>query len=212
MSKLLILGAGGHGKVVADIANILGQWDSISFLDDKKDLKEVMGFPVIGKLMDYKAFKNDFKNAFIAIGNNSLRLSWLERLYKEGFIIPTIIHPQSIISKFISIDYGTVVMAGVVVNTGTSIGRGCIINTGSSIDHDCKLGDGVHISPGAHIGGTAIIGSGAWLGIGSSIVNNIIIGNNSIVAAGAAVLENIPDNVIVAGVPAIIKKVRVNKR
>jgi len=208
MSRLLILGAGGHGKVVADIANILEQWDSISFLDDRKELKEVIGFPVIGKLMDYKTLKNDFKYAFVAIGNSTLRLNWLERLHKEGFIIPTIIHPQRIVTKFIGIEYGTVIMAGVVVNAGTSIGRGCILNTSCSIDHDCKLGDGVHISPGAHIGGTAIIGSRAWLGIGSSIVNNIIIGNNSIVAAGATVIKNVPENVTVAGVPAEIIKTK----
>jgi len=211
MSKLLILGAGGHGKVVADIASMIKKWDSISFLDDREDLKEVIGFPVIGKLKDYILYKNEFKYAFVAIGNNALRLDWLERLDREGFIIPVIIHPQSTISRFSKIEAGTVLMAGTVVNACVAIGRGCILNTCCSIDHDCIVDNGAHISPGSHIGGTVTIGSCVNIGIGSNISNNITIGSSSIIAAGAAVVQNVPDNVMVAGVPAKIKNIGVNK-
>jgi len=206
MSGLLILGTGGHGKVVADTALITEKWDNIAFLDDRKELNEVMGIPVIGELSDFESFKISYKYAFVAIGNNTVRLKWVEQLIEAGFIIPTIIHPFSFVSKMSNIGEGTIIMAGAVINANTSIGKGCIINTSSSIDHDCVLEDGVHVSPGVHIGGTVNIGKCTWICIGSSIANNITIGNNVIVAAGASVVKNIPDNVMVAGVPAVIKK------
>jgi sugar O-acyltransferase (sialic acid O-acetyltransferase NeuD family) len=209
MSKLLILGAGGHGKVVLDVAKITGKWDLISFLDDRDGLKEVMEIPVIGKLEDYKSFREDYNYAFVAIGNNELRLEWLEKLSKEGFIIPKIIHPFSSLSKNVEVGMGTIIMPGVVLNTCAKVGNGCILNTNCSIDHDCILGDAVHLSPGVSIGGTVIVKSKVWLGIGSSISNNIVIGNNSIVAAGAVVIKDVPDNVIVAGIPA--KVIKTNK-
>lgn len=206
MSKLLILGAGGHGKVVAEIASLMKQWDEIAFLDDKEELKEVNGYKIIDKLKNYKLYKEEYKNAFVAIGNNKLRMNLINNLLMEGFNVPILVHPTAIISKNVKIDKGTVIMAGAVINTNSVIGKGCIINTSSSIDHDCILKDGVHISPGVHVGGTVNIGKCTWVCIGSSIANNITIGKNVIVAAGAAVIKDVPDNVIVAGVPAIFKK------
>ncbi len=206
MSKLLILGAGGHGKVVAEIASLMKQWDEIAFLDDKEELKEVNGYKIIDKLKNYKLYKEEYKNAFVAIGNNKLRINLINNLLMEGFNVPILVHPTAIISKNVKIDKGTVIMAGAVINTNSVIGKGCIINTSSSIDHDCILKDGVHISPGVHVGGTVNIGKCTWVCIGSSIANNITIGKNVVVAAGAAVIKDVPDNVIVAGVPAIFKK------
>lgn len=206
MSNLLILGAGGQGKVVADIASMLDKWDSIAFLDDKEDLKEVIGFPVIGRLNDYLLNRDKFKYAFVAIGNNYLRLKWIEKLDEAGFIIPIIEHPKSMVSKLSKIKDGTIITMGAAVNVCAIIGKGCILNACCSVDHDCIINDGVHISPGAHIGGTVTIGSLAHIGIGSSITNNITIGGRSIVAGGAAVIDDVPDNVMVAGVPAKIKK------
>lgn len=206
MSGLLILGAGGHGKVVADTALLMNIWDNIAFLDDNPDLREVMGIAILGKLEDANLFKHKFGYAFVAIGNNTVRLEWLNRLLMAMFDIPAVIHPNSIISRFSTIGAGSVVMAGVVVNANTSIGRGCILNTGCSIDHDCVLDDGVHISPGAHTGGTVKIGRCTWVCIGSSISNNISIGRNAVIASGASVITNVADNVMVAGIPAMVKK------
>lgn len=206
MSKLLILGAGGHGKVVAEIALLMKKWNGVSFLDDDADLKQVIGIPVIGKLKNYELFKDKYKYAFVAIGNSKLRLKLLERLSQAGFIIPIIVHPFSAVSQTSHLGEGTVVMAGAVINASAHIGKGCIVNTCSSIDHDCILDDGVHISPGAHIGGKVDIGLCTWICIGSSVANNIKIGNHVVVAAGAAVIKNIPDNLMVAGVPA--KKIK----
>ncbi|OBZ09889.1 hypothetical protein A8L34_21330 [Bacillus sp. FJAT-27264] len=206
MSKLLILGAGGHGKAVADAAMATGSWSGIAFLDSNKNLKEVLGFPIVGGIDDYTLFLERFPAAFVAIGHNKTRLLWLEKLEQAGFQIPTIIHPASTISRFSSIGSGSIVMAGVVVNAATTIGEGCILNTSSSIDHDCVVEKGVHISPGVNVSGTVSIKSYTWLGVGAKVSNNITIGSNVTVAAGAVVINNVSDHVMVAGVPAKIKK------
>lgn len=206
MMNLLIIGAGGHGKVVADIARMTNKWGNIAFLDDKVGKMDGAFFPIIGKFKDYVSLKKEFPYAFVAIGENKLRLKWFDCLVKEGFIIPTIIHPFSFISKSSEIGMGTVIMGGAVINAGTHIGNSCIINTSSSVDHDCILEDGVHISPGVNIGGTVRIGKYSWLCIKSSVTNNVSIGKNVVVGAGATVLDSICDNVLVVGTPAKIKK------
>lgn len=206
MSRLMILCAGGHGKVVAEIAETMKKWDEIVFLDDNQELNEVNGHKVIGKLSDYIIYKNRYQYAFVAIGENKLRLELIENITREGLKVPILIHPFTSISASCQIQEGAVVMAGTVINTDTIIGKGCIVNTSSSIDHDCVLEDGVHVSPGVHIGGTVNIGKSTWVCLGASIANNIVIGRNVVVAAGATVTKNIPDNVMVAGIPAIIKK------
>lgn len=206
MKNLLILGAGGHGKVVSEIALLSKEWESIAFLDDRKNLKNASGIPIIGKFGEYSSLINKYKYAFVAIGDNKLRSIWIERLSREGFIIPVLVHPFSSISKSSIIGEGSVVMAGAVINADTHIGRGCIINTSSTIDHDCRISHGVHVSPGVNIGGTVTIREYTWVCIGSSVINNISIGSNVILAAGAIVNKNVPDNVMVAGVPATIKK------
>ncbi|MCE3202847.1 acetyltransferase [Paenibacillus sonchi] len=206
MASLLILGAGGHGKVVAEAAMLTRQWDRISFLDNDNTLNNVVGVPVIGVFDSYLEHKKNYSHAFVALGNNKNRLMWLAKLEKVGFEIPIIIHPNSILSKFCQVDYGTVVLAGVVVNANANIGKGCILNTSSTIDHDCLIGKGVHISPGVNVSGTVTINDCTWLGVGAKISNNIIIGSNVVVAAGAVVISDIPDSVMIAGVPAQIKK------
>ena len=202
MSKLLILGAGGHGKVVAEIALMMKQWDQIVFVDDDSSLKEVIGIPVIGKIREYELFKDDYKYAFVAIGNNLLRIELINKLIDAGFKVPTLIHPLSVISGTTKIDLGTVVMPGTVINSSVKIGKACIINTASSIDHDCSIKDGVHISPGVNIGGTVEIGKTSWIGIGASVVNNINIGRNTTIGAGSVVTKDIPENCTAVGIPA----------
>lgn len=205
-SRLLILGAGGHGKVVAEIASFMDKWDEISFLDDNLKLKEVNGYKVIGTIGDYRLYKDKYEYAFVAIGNNQLRLNLIEKLIEDEFKIPTLIHPFTAISKRVDIDIGTVVIAGAIINTNTSIGKGCIVNTTSSVGHDCVIKDGVHISPGVNIGGTSTIGKCSWICIGSSVINNINIGEHVVVASGSSVIKDVNDKVLVGGVPAILIK------
>lgn len=206
MLNLLILGAGGHGKVVADVATQTRKWDKISFLDDNLELYKVNGIEVIGKLSDYFLHTQKYQHAFVAIGDGKVRLKWIEILNEAGFNIPSLIHPFSSVSKYSQISFGTLVNAGVVVNTNVEIGTGCILNTNCSVDHDSILQDGVHLSPGVKVSGSVLVGRRSWICVGSTISNNIEIGSDVIVAAGAVVINSIPDNVMVAGVPAIIKK------
>jgi len=206
VAKLLILGAGGHGKVVSEIAQLMKQWEEIAFLDDREDISEVLGIPIVGKLADLSALKSEYEYAFVAIGSNTARFKWTEKLSHHGFKIPILIHPSSTVSTKSLIEEGTVIMAGAVINPDARIGRSCIINTASTIDHDCTLQDGVHASPGTHIGGTVNIGEQTWIGIGATIINNIAIGSNCVIAAGAVITKDVPNNVLVAGVPAVIKR------
>ncbi|MGN7482848.1 acetyltransferase [Priestia megaterium] len=206
MAKLLILGAGGHGKVVSEIAQLMKQWEEIAFLDDREDISEVLGIPIVGKLADLSALRSEYEYAFVAIGSNTARLKWTEKLSHHDFKIPTLIHPSSTVSAKSFIEEGTVIMAGAVINPDTKIGRSCIINTASTIDHDCVLQEGVHTSPGVHLGGTVKVGKRTWICIGATIINNINIGCDSVIAAGAVVTKDVLSNVLVAGVPAVIKE------
>lgn len=199
--RLLIIGAGGHGKVVADIALKMDRWDYIAFLDDNDDIKTSMGIEVIGKSADMYRYIKDY-DIFVAIGNNETRKVIQEKLEVEGASIPVLIHPDAIIGEKVEINAGTVVMAGVVVNCCTIIGKGCIINTGATIDHDNLIEDYVHISPGVHTAGAVRIGKGTWLGIGSIVSNNIKITSDCTIGAGSVVVKDIDKSGNYVGVPA----------
>ncbi len=199
--RLLIIGAGGHGKVVADIALKMDRWDYIAFLDDNDDIKTSMGIEVIGKSADMFRYIKDY-DIFVAIGNNETRKVIQEKLEVEGASIPVLIHPDAIIGEKVEINAGTVVMAGVVVNCCTIIGKGCIINTGTTIDHDNVIEDYVHISPGVHTAGAVRIGKGTWLGIGSIVSNNIKSTSDCTIGAGSVVVRDIDKSGTYVGVPA----------
>lgn len=188
--NLLIIGASGHGKVVADIALKMNRWESISFLDDNLTAKASLGFKVIGRAKDAIHRINEC-DLIVAIGNNVTREKIQENLEKQGASIPVLIHPNAVVGEEVEIASGTVVMAGVVINCCTRIGKGCIINTGSTVDHDNVIEDYVHLSPGARLAGAVRVGRGTWLGIGSTISNNISIHSGCIVGAGAVVIKNI---------------------
>ncbi|MGY3718129.1 acetyltransferase [Sutcliffiella cohnii] len=200
-NKLLIIGASGHGKVVADIALKMNRWQSISFLDDNESLKFSLGLEVIGKSNEAIRHINDF-DIFVGIGNNAIRKKIQESLEVEGSTIPTLIHPNATLGGQVEIAPGTAVMAGVVINCSTKIGKGCIINTGATVDHDNIIEDFVHISPGVHLAGTVNVGQGSWVGIGSMVSNNINITSNCIVGAGAVVVKDITETGTYVGVPA----------
>lgn len=199
-NKLLIVGASGHGKVVADIAAKMGEWDTISFIDDNPDKKSILGYKVIDKFGNIRNYINDH-DIFVGIGDNLTRKKLLEELYQINASIPTLIHHSAVIGDDVIIESGTVIMAGVVINSSTCIGRGCIINTGVTIDHDNKLGNYVHISPGANLAGAVTIGEHSWLGIGASVSNNISITSNCTIGAGGVVINNIDDPGVYVGVP-----------
>ena len=194
MNRLVIIGASGHGRVIADIAVLIG-YKNISFLDDDDTLHECAGWPVIGKSTE--APDGDI---FIAVGNTEARKKLME-LYAER-IQPVLVHPNAVIAEDVKIGAGSVVMAGVVINSGVRIGRGVIVNTSSSIDHDCVINDYVHIAVGSHLCGMVIVDENTWIGAGVIVSNNVKICRNCIIGAGAVVIKNIDEVGTYIGVPA----------
>ena len=196
--RLIILGASGHGKVAADIALRVG-YEEILFLDDNPEIKECLGFPVVGHVSEASAFQGSF---FVAIGNPTIREAIQNSLEKMGKTVASLIHPAAILGKEVTIGRGTVLMAGAVVNPCARIGNGCILNTAASVDHDCRVGDYVHISVGAHIAGTVTIGARTWIGIGAAVINNVSIPPDCVIGAGATVVRSVTETGTYVGTPA----------
>ncbi|GAA5415787.1 UDP-N-acetylbacillosamine N-acetyltransferase [Paraliobacillus ryukyuensis] len=198
--KLIVIGASGHGKVVADIAIKMNKWKRIVFLDDDESVKACMGLQVIGKTGDAFAHK-DKADFFVGIGNKAVRKKIQEKLMEEGLNVISLIHPNVVIGTDVDIGVGTAVMAGVVINSSTKIGKGCIVNTSSSIDHDNVIEDYAHISPGSRTAGNVRVGNGTWLGIGSVVSNNVKICSGCKIGAGAVVVNDITEPGTYIGVP-----------
>lgn len=204
MKNVVIIGAGGHAKVIAEI--ILKSGDNvIGFLDDNIDFQNKIVYldkRVIGTTKDIEKYKDYY--FIIGIGNNSIR----KKINDDNNLkLYTAIHPSAIIAQDVEIGKGTVIMPGVVINPGTKIGKNCIINTCASLDHDNILEDYVHISPGVHLAGTVSIKENTWLCTGASVKNNITIEKNNIIGAGGVVIKNIlsSGNTYI-GIPASIVK------
>lgn len=187
METLLIIGAGGHGKVVAEAAELENKYDKIAFLDDNNKLDSIYNFPMMGKVINYKNLKDKYKYAFVAIGNNEVRIRILDDILKEGFIVPIIIHPKATVSNYSKIGLGTIVLSGAIVNVNSYIGRGCILNINSTLDHDSTLGDGVHISSGAVVGSMVNIGELSTIKAGACITQGNVIEKHTIINPGIVI-------------------------
>ncbi|RUO37294.1 acetyltransferase [Aliidiomarina shirensis] len=201
MKRLAILGASGHGKVVADIAKANGISDIVCFDDRWQEIKTLGEYPVVGDVAGAITGKSafDFDAAIVTIGNPSIRAKIQNQL---ACIAPPLVHPSAVVSSTATLGRGTVVMANAVINADSKIGDGVIINTGAVVEHDCVIGDFSHVCPNAAIAGGVIIGRGSWVGIGSSIIQLIQIGENVTIGAGSVVIRNISDDQRVAGNPA----------
>jgi len=205
---LLILGAGGHAKVVAETALATGNVSRVAFLDDRSTGPDgcppVLGWPVIGPLAwslqpDAQAL---FAAAVVGLGHAASRLTWIQQLEAVGYALPVLVHPSAWISPSAQIAPASVVFAQAAVQAQAAIGVGAILNTGCTVDHDTQLADGVHICPGAHLAGDVQVGLRSWIGIGASVIQQVRIGSDVTVGAGAVVLRDLPDGVTAAGVPA----------
>lgn len=197
--KVILLGAGGHSKVIIDMLQ-LRDINDIVVLDDYVKNCSIMGFKVYGSIDEYIKFPD--YNAIIAIGDNEVRKRIYNRINIKYY---TCVHPAAVISKNATIGEGSVVMANAVVNVDSKIGKQCIINTGAIIEHENSIGDFVHVSPGVRLGGNVMIGKNSWIGIGATIKNNIKICENVIIGAGATVVEDINKPGVYVGSPARIK-------
>lgn len=200
--KIVIIGASGHGKVIADIAKLNG-YQEIIFLDDDISKHKNGLYDVVGTSKDIESYKDEY-DCIIAIGNNTIR----EKIYHDlkGIKQTVLIHPSAVIDKTVVIEEGTVVMANAVVNAAVIIKKCCIINTSATIDHDSIIEDFVHVSPGVHIAGIVHVGTRTWIGTGSSVVNNLIICNDCIIGAGSTVVKDIKTSGTYVGCP--IRKVK----
>lgn len=200
MKMLAILGASGHGKVAADIAELNG-WNKIVFFDDAwPELKSVGVWDVVGDTSDL--LSSGFTNVFVAIGKGDIRKEKAEVVSRSGKNLVTLIHPSSIISKYSSISDGSIVCEGAVIKAFSHIGKFNIINSNSTIGHDCIIKDACHISLGATIAGDVLLETNSWVGNSASIRQNIRIGKNVMIGSGSVVVKDIPSNVTVVGNPA----------
>ena len=194
--SIIIIGASGHGKVVADIA-LLNGYTEIMFADSNPAISKCAGFCV----MDYDSIAaNPDGDLFIAIGDSKIRKRLMEVYNNRHF--PILVHPDAVVANDTTIGAGTVIMAGTVINPGVKIGRGCIINTCSSVDHDCEIGDFVHIAVGSHLGGTVKVENETWIGAGATVSNNVDICAGCMIGVGAVVIKNIEEKGTYFGVPA----------
>lgn len=197
--SVVIIGASGHGKVVADIVERSGD-KVIGFLDDNSNIpNEFIGFPVLGTVDQYEKYQD--KEFVVAIGNAKIREMIVEKLGNVKWY--TAIHPSAVVSEInTEISEGTVVMANVVINAGTQIGKHCIINTGAIVEHDNRLADYVHVSVGSKLAGTVSVGKSTWIGIGACVSNNLSICSRCMIGAGAVVVKDIMEAGTYIGVPA----------
>ncbi len=205
--KIILLGGGGHAKVLIGLIRTTGIYEIVGILDLQLNVDvKILGVHVLGKdgLLP-QLYGNGITNACIGIGSvkdNSRRKNLYEEVKNIGFNIPSLIHQNSIISEYVQISDGVQIMAGAIIQTGATIGENTIVNTGAIIEHDCNIGAHVHICPGAVVSGGCTVGESAFIGTGATIRHEVEIGKNATVAAGAVVINNVPEGAIVKGVPA----------
>lgn len=204
--RVLIVGAGGHAKVLLD-ALIENNLEIIGLTDFERAKwhTELRGIPVLGnddEILSYNPEDIVLANGIGSIGSTAKRQHIYELFTEKGYIFAKVIHPSSVISPNARLAAGVQVLAGAVVSAGTKIGENSIINTSASVDHDVSIGKHVHVAPGVTISGGVSVGDGTHIGTGASVVQGVHIGKNVIVGAGAVVLHDVADNEIVYGVPA----------
>lgn len=205
-SPVIVIGAGGHAKVLIDIlklksVEILGiVLPKSNTLNDK-----FYGYPIIGDdevVLEYLSQDIKLVNALGSVRSTDKRKAIFERFKRQGYNFTSVIHPSAIISSDSKLSEGIQVMAGVIIQAGCTIGENTILNTKASIDHDCLVGQHVHVAPGVTISGNVSIGECTHIGTGATIIQGIRIGANVTVAAGGVVVKNISDGLMVKGVPA----------
>ncbi|MFA5240441.1 MAG: acetyltransferase [Phycisphaerae bacterium] len=209
--KILLIGAGGHCKVILDLLAQAGNYGVAGIIDLRERLgSKVLGAPVIGTDADLpRFFKSGIKYCFISvgsIGNPCLRIKLYNSAKKSGFLFPNLISADAKVSSQVSLGEGNYIAPGVIVNAGTQIGNNCIFNTGVIIEHDCRIGDFVHLSPGSILSGGVNIGEGSHIGSGSVIIQNIQIGERTVIGAGSVVTKNIRKGMVAYGNPCKERK------
>lgn len=207
---LVIIGAGGHARVAADIATLSKEFAIAGFIDDvnpERHGKAFCGSTILGGGEQLPTLKRDgVRHAFVAIGQSHARLQWAQTALENGFELAVLRHPSAICATDVVIAAGVLVAAGAIINPAVRIGANVIVNTAASVDHESVIEEGAHIGPGARLGGCVVVGRCAWIGIGAVVRDRIRIGCQSIVGAGAVVVKDVPDAVIAYGNPARVAR------
>lgn len=211
-SKLIIWGASGHARVVAEIIRLRGDHAIAGFLDDVRPQcagEDFEGSTILGgrKILS-SILAEGITNLIVAIGDCDARMEAAEFATTLGFTLVSAIHPTAVIAADAQIGAGTVIAATAVVNPACRLGQNVVVNTAATIDHDCEIGDGAHLSPGVRLGGKVMIGRGVWVGIGAVVVDGHRIEERAIIGAGAVVVRDVPAGVVAYGVPARVMRNR----
>lgn len=186
---LLILGAGGHGRAVAEAALLSGQWQSVRFLDDRwPEASDLYGIPLVGKPDDVARFAGAGHAAIAAVGNNALREKWSEAIRAAGLSLATVIHPRAFVSEGATVERGVAVMAMAMVGVGAVLGRGAIVNANATVDHDAVLGAFAHLGVGVQLAGGVKVGARAWLQAGCSAGYNVVVEEGALLAPGTVLI------------------------
>jgi UDP-perosamine 4-acetyltransferase len=210
--QLLIIGAGGHGKVVLDIVRAAGQYEAVAFLDADPVLagSEVGGVRVVGAinlLPKLRQQQPKLRHAIVAIGDNRARLQYAGLLRAHGFTLASAVHPTAFVSPTARLGANVVVAPLAAVVTEAAIADSVIINTAAVVDHECVVAEGVHVGPGARLAGRVRVETGAFVGLGANVIQCLTVGRYAMVGAGAVVTRDVPDFATVVGVPARVVSV-----
>lgn len=203
--QIVIIGAGGHGKVVLDILRAAGEYEPAGFVDSSPGRAggTIGGLPIFGPANVLpKLWQRNIRAAIVAIGDSRARQQYAAVLREHRFELINAIHPTASISPTATLGRNVVVAAQAAICTDARIGDSVILNTASVVDHECEIGDGAHICPGAHLAGRVRVGQAAWVGLGANVIQCLSIGEHSIVGAGAVVIRDVPAHATVVGVPA----------
>lgn len=207
MNKLLLIGAGATAKMVLEALDEMGEWGAkVALLDRSAEFDRLYTYPIVGRSDDLELFANDYSHAFVCIQDFKYKSYYLRRVKEAGFKTLNIVHPTAYVSKFATLGENIFISALSAIDFGSRIGDVCYFNIGTLIAHDNEIGNYVTTGPGATTAGHVKVGSNTFLGTNSSVIPHVRIGENVMVAAGATVISDVPDNVMTAGCPAIVKK------
>ncbi|PZR34805.1 NeuD/PglB/VioB family sugar acetyltransferase [Caulobacter segnis] len=202
---VVIIGGGGHAKVVIEILRAAGETVA-AIVDADPTPRTILGVPVVGDDLALPALRErGLTRLFVAVGDNRLRETLGRKARDAGFSLVNAVHPSAVVSPSARLGEGVAVMAGAVINADNQVADLAIINTGAVVDHDCRLGAAAHVAPGAALAGGVSVGERAFLGVGARVIPGVTIGADTVVGAGGVVVRNLPAGVLAVGVPAKIR-------